>query len=103
MITYEEYKDELRQVLRDVLCTYQKGVVENYIEGFIEDNERGDSLRIYFEQMMEEEGEKMTLLDLGGFAADVYMSYPDFQISCLGELKDFIEVINKMIAYGKFL
>ena len=67
-----------RQVLRDVLCTYQKGVVENYIEGFIEDNERGDSLRIYFEQMMEEEGEKMTLLDLGGFAADVYMLYPDF-------------------------
>ena len=78
MLTYEEYKDELRQVLRDVLCTYQKGVVENYIEGFIEDNERGDSLRIYFEYMMSKYGEKRTLLNLGGFAADVYMSYPEF-------------------------
>ena len=77
MITYEEYKDELRQALRDVLCAYPKGEVEAYIDRYIEANEQDDALNIYFKYMMEEEGEKMTLLGIGSFAANVYMSYPN--------------------------
>ena len=77
MIIYEEYKDELRQALRDVLCAYPKGEVEAYIDRYIEGNEQDDALKKLFEHMMDKYGEERTLTRIGSFAADVYMCYPD--------------------------
>ena len=78
MITYEEYKDEIRKVFREVFSYLPEGKREAYIEGYIKDNERNDTLKTYFEYMMNEYGEERTLARIQSFAASAYMLYPEF-------------------------